>query len=75
MRRHKRIEYRTPIHRKRYILLALILSGITAYCAWGFGEPQREKDRYCRKSENFSLRHHFRCYDLLFNHPTLLSAP
>ena len=51
MRRQTKLEYRTPIHWKRYILLALILSGITAYCAWGFGEPQREKDRYCRKSE------------------------
>lgn len=39
------------IHWKRYLLFALILSGIIAYCAWGFGEPEREKDRYVRKSE------------------------
>lgn len=39
------------IHWKQYILFALIIVGITAYCAWGFSEPEREKDRYCRKLE------------------------
>jgi len=36
---------------KWYLFFALIISGITAYSSWCFGEPQREKDLYCHKSE------------------------